>query len=274
MASLFTIQAKPADGDPTVNPADGCPLDRDPSLFVRASMSVPGFFRPCTANINDKGDWAGLAYYKGQLPADKTAVFVDGGTLSNFPLELFDVGDYVPLMPTLGCQLGVQRDDENHVALDVSNPLKLYKAMNETSRHIGDWEYIREWGGRALTAGWGPQQHADASWTAVQGSAHSGREHRPYWAQLISAAARSAHACKPLGPLTPPHTPPPLAPTDKNPAYEPLLAVSGSRAHGTPARFEARAARMNHGRTNKQRTRKPAAARADGQHNGLFLAGL
>jgi hypothetical protein len=46
----------------------------------------------------------------------------------------------VPLLPTVGCQLGVQRGAPQ----DASNPLELYKAMNNTSRHIGDYEFVNQ----------------------------------------------------------------------------------------------------------------------------------
>lgn len=44
----------------------------------------------------------------------------------------------VPLLPTVGCQLGDVRAEVQ----PAGNPIELYKAMNNTSRHIGDYEYV------------------------------------------------------------------------------------------------------------------------------------
>jgi NTE family protein len=58
---------------------------------VRASMSIPFFFRPA------------------QLAGVKST-FVDGGMLSNFPVEIFDRGDGKPSRwPTYGVKLSARR---------------------------------------------------------------------------------------------------------------------------------------------------------------------
>jgi NTE family protein len=58
---------------------------------VRASMSIPFFFRPA------------------QLPGAKST-FVDGGMLSNFPVEIFDRSDGKPARwPTYGVKLSARR---------------------------------------------------------------------------------------------------------------------------------------------------------------------
>lgn len=61
------------------------PEDFEVALAVRMSMSIPYFFRPV------------------KLPntAGQTCVIVDGGILSNFPIELFDVA-VAPQWPTFG----------------------------------------------------------------------------------------------------------------------------------------------------------------------------
>ena len=55
---------------------------------VRMSMSIPLFFRPCTKKDEGSGD---------------VCTIVDGGVLTNFPLEIFDRRDgRCPRWPTLG----------------------------------------------------------------------------------------------------------------------------------------------------------------------------
>jgi predicted acylesterase/phospholipase RssA len=63
---------------------------------------------------------------------------VDGGTLSNFPIAVFDKPSGVPLMPTIGCQLGLPRDSPQNS----DGILGLLMAMFNTSTHIGDNEFI------------------------------------------------------------------------------------------------------------------------------------
>ncbi len=46
----------------------------------------------------------------------------------------------MPYLPTLGCELGVPRKQPQRA----DNPFQLYKAMNNTSRHIGDYEFVNK----------------------------------------------------------------------------------------------------------------------------------
>jgi NTE family protein len=59
------------------------------SRAARMSMSIPYFFRPIELETKDGG----------------AATIVDGGTLSNFPVWLFDVEDRDPKRPTFGFRL-------------------------------------------------------------------------------------------------------------------------------------------------------------------------
>lgn len=79
-----------------------------PAGFVRASMSIPVFFEsyfideiPCT-DEGIKKAWAEL----GEQDPPSTARFVDGGILSNFPINLFYNPDVIiPRLPSLGIDL-------------------------------------------------------------------------------------------------------------------------------------------------------------------------
>ena len=63
----------------------------NPGQFVRASMSIPLFFHPYRVKRLPKGVSALRAWknvgYEGAVP--KEIVFIDGGIMSNFPIDLF-----------------------------------------------------------------------------------------------------------------------------------------------------------------------------------------
>lgn len=105
----FPLMAKDYWADPgAVNPAD----------FVRASMAIPVFFEPFKVNVpqtvQDQSQLQQLkafAYDKTNAKA-KAVSFVDGGILSNFPINVFHNPNIkVARMPTLGVKL----EDEAHI---------------------------------------------------------------------------------------------------------------------------------------------------------------
>ena len=64
---------------------------------VRASMSIPFFFRPVILDV----------------PKSGPSVLVDGGMLSNFPVDTFDRTDgKPPRWPTIGIKLSAQQVPE------------------------------------------------------------------------------------------------------------------------------------------------------------------
>ena len=87
------------------------PEDVRPGDFVRASMSIPVFFE--TFTIKDVDRSSSFEIWQKQLNwqnADKRipykAQFIDGGVLSNFPINVFYNPNYpVPRMPTFGIRL-------------------------------------------------------------------------------------------------------------------------------------------------------------------------
>ena len=53
-------------------------------------------------------DWRRLAGYRGTLPDE--VLLVDGGIMSNFPIDVFHRADTIPQRPTIGVKLGIDRD--------------------------------------------------------------------------------------------------------------------------------------------------------------------
>jgi NTE family protein len=114
---------------------------RNPALYVRASMSIPYFFHPVrVANIPQGEDavkaWQRLANYTGNLPAE--SVLVDGGIMSNFPINLFHRHDREPSAPTFGVKLGTDRRSPHAIR----SPLVLGGAMFDAARHCLDYDFI------------------------------------------------------------------------------------------------------------------------------------
>ncbi|MDH5507728.1 MAG: patatin-like phospholipase family protein [Anaerolineae bacterium] len=125
MASLFWEQPE------NVNPAE----------FVRASMSIPYFFHPyivkdIPASDEAKGLWSSMAGYRGALPKD--AIFVDGGTMSNFPINIFHTDNKPLIKPTLGVKLGLDRRE----AHEITNPGQFGAAIFNAARHTLDYDFI------------------------------------------------------------------------------------------------------------------------------------
>lgn len=120
------------------------PLTVNPALFVRASMSIPYFFEPLRIESIPQGQkaqaaWGDVGYdsqkEQGGLPKD--ALFVDGGIMSNFPIDIFHDYTGKPLAPTFGVKL--QYDNRRHV---IDGPLGLAGAIFNSARHCLDYEFL------------------------------------------------------------------------------------------------------------------------------------
>ncbi len=112
-----------------------------PSEFVRASMAVPYFFYPYVKkNIPNVGNtatlaWKELAGYSGEIPPE--VKFVDGGLLSNFPINIFH-NNHLPSRPTFGVRLSVYRKTYS----SVDSFFSFSGAMISTMRQIYDYDFI------------------------------------------------------------------------------------------------------------------------------------
>jgi NTE family protein len=103
------------------------PDDLDVARAVRMSMSIPFFFEPVTMT----------------LPNKHTVYIVDGGVLSNFPIQLFDDGTPNPPWPTFGFLL-VEEDPSHPVTIrhEIRGPLTMFAALFSTMMEAHDRMYI------------------------------------------------------------------------------------------------------------------------------------
>jgi NTE family protein len=115
--------------------------DVNPAIFVRASMSVPYFFHPLVVENLPSGNsaldnWRDLAGFYGKIP--EKALFVDGGLMSNFPMDIFHKKSVIPRLPTFGVRLGDNRNESN----SISGAGSLFAAMFNSIRHLHDYDFI------------------------------------------------------------------------------------------------------------------------------------
>lgn len=113
----------------------------NPALYVRASMSIPYFFKPMKITGIPQGqqakdNWEKLVRYFGPVP--RQVYMVDGGIMSNFPINVFHRNNTIPRMPTFGVRLGVDRNKLNKV----TTPMNLFGAMFNSIRHLHDFDFI------------------------------------------------------------------------------------------------------------------------------------
>ncbi len=105
----------------------GCPPGEQPVAdAVRASMSIPFFFEPVRLKDRETG-------------TDST--IVDGGMLSNFPVDVFDAQGRTPRWPTFGIKLSARPGDERE-APDTKGTLGLTLAMIRTLTGFYDQMHI------------------------------------------------------------------------------------------------------------------------------------
>lgn len=114
-----------------------------PAQMVRASMSVPFFFVPFEIdNIPGAGqpashEWIKEANYFGTIP--KKVKFVDGGMISNFPINVFHTkAARLPRKPTFGIKLSAYRRE----CANVDDLRGFIGSMVSTMRHDADNEFL------------------------------------------------------------------------------------------------------------------------------------
>ncbi len=116
---------------------------QSPAKMARASMSVPFFFIPFEIdNVVNAGQtanesWIRQANYYGPIPPK--VKFVDGGMISNFPINVFHIiPGTVPRKPTFGVRLSSYRNQFSNVD-DLGS---FVGSMISTMRHDSDDEFL------------------------------------------------------------------------------------------------------------------------------------
>lgn len=112
-----------------------------PAKLVRASVSVPIIFEPMVvknipSSVENKLIWKEELKYAANLPEEVR--FVDGGIISNFPIDLFD--EQNPSAPIFGVKLGLDRSHNN----DMNGLLDYVRCMFDTARKTYDYEFLRQ----------------------------------------------------------------------------------------------------------------------------------
>ena len=114
-----------------------------PAKMVRASMSVPFFFVAFEIkdipNAGDPatGEWIRYTNYFGPIP--EKVKFVDGGMISNFPINVFHSRTRtIPRKPTFGVKLSAYRE----MFADVDDLGGFVGSMISTMRHDSDNEFL------------------------------------------------------------------------------------------------------------------------------------
>lgn len=111
----------------------------NPAYFARASMSIPFFFHPFTVNECSSNPelWRDMAGYEGTLP--KRVMFMDGGIMSNFPINVFHQPYRVPTAPTFGAKIGIEGTEP----AEITKSSQLLGAVFDAARHTLDSDFIK-----------------------------------------------------------------------------------------------------------------------------------
>jgi len=117
------------------------PDEVDPAQYVRASMSIPAFFSPLRIENVPQGQdaqdrWDKLASYTEEPPS--VCTLVDGGIMSNFPIDLFHLQNQIPKAPTFGAKLGTDKRRSEKIDW----PLPLAAAVFRSASHCLDYDFI------------------------------------------------------------------------------------------------------------------------------------
>ncbi len=120
-----------------VNPDNANPAD-----FARASMSIPFFFQPFRLNNLPTGadawrKWNKLTGLHASIPNE--ILFMDGGIISNFPIDIFHNNAKVPEAPTFGVKIGLDKAEVNQNKKFFS----LIGSVFNTARFSSDDNFLR-----------------------------------------------------------------------------------------------------------------------------------
>jgi NTE family protein len=125
---------------PKMAPLYWCdPEPVNPACYARASMSIPFFFHPFTVDdcSPDRTLWNELAGYEGTPP--RRVMFMDGGIMSNFPINVFHQPYRIPSAPTFGAKIGLDGIEP----AEITKPAQLIGAVFNAARHTLDDDFIQ-----------------------------------------------------------------------------------------------------------------------------------
>lgn len=119
------------------------PNVQNPADFVRASMSIPLFFSPfkiknIPGGVDAWNKWNEATCLRTSVPSE--VMFMDGGIISNFPIDIFHENLNIPASPTFGIKLGY---DKNEINKNEKFP-NLLSSMFDTARYGYDSEFLRK----------------------------------------------------------------------------------------------------------------------------------
>ena len=115
------------------------PMKIVPAVYVRTSMSIPGFFYPYKVKVGKKvkkEDWENVVMFEGDVPEE--TCFVDGGVMSNFPIDVFHNRNRIPRLPTFGIKLG----DDRNKANEFGTLAPFLMAVFNSARHLMDYQFL------------------------------------------------------------------------------------------------------------------------------------
>ncbi len=137
-----------------------------PAGFIRASMSIPVFFEsyfindiPCSSD-NIKKYWEDTF---NELDPPSTARFVDGGILSNFPINIFyNPKVIVPRLPSFGIDLDDSRPEDKDKHVQSWSLFGYFGRMFNTIRNYYDKDFQLK--NKVFSKGVGTIGLADFNW--------------------------------------------------------------------------------------------------------------
>jgi len=114
---------------------------QNPADFVRASMSIPFFFTPFRIKNIPTGTqawekWNNATGLRTSVPNE--VMFMDGGIISNFPIDIFHDNYNVPPAPTFGVKLGYDKNELNKN----DKVFGVLGSMFNTARFAYDFEFM------------------------------------------------------------------------------------------------------------------------------------
>ncbi|MFK3707752.1 patatin-like phospholipase family protein [Klebsiella sp. NPDC088457] len=125
------------------------PQNINPAVFCRCSMSIPFVFKPYITQIpalNDflKGKWVeqtGINFNDIKVSDFPPALscFIDGGIMSNFPIDVFHNPTKIPTRPTFGVKL--QFDEHNH---EITSTIDIVAQSFNSARHAMNYNFIKK----------------------------------------------------------------------------------------------------------------------------------